>query len=92
MAEWTPGAARQWAEKVDFTHELCDLVVSAALQLDPLDCHHLTRVEVQGAIDRAKLTTSDAVAELICHIRLASLSNNQLVFGTGRIATASSDG
>lgn len=48
-----------------FVRELLDLLLALAFELDALDGDDSTGVEVESSIDGSKLTSSDALSELL---------------------------
>jgi hypothetical protein len=67
----------QASTQFNLAHELLDFIFLHALQSDALDGDHLASVEVEGAIDRAILTTANAIAKLLLEIyQLTSVACN----------------
>jgi hypothetical protein len=58
---------RESLDEVDLARELLYLVLAEVLEPNALDGDYLTRVEVQGAIDRTELVTAYTIAELLYH-------------------------
>jgi hypothetical protein len=56
---------RQALKDIDFLHQVGDFIFREPLEADPLDSYHLPGVKIEGSIDRSKLSTADAITNLL---------------------------